>query len=442
MAGCRIGGTPTPLTELDAAQRERTHRWPQIVPGHPIVLFTVATKDSPEYYDDARIDAVNLETGERKNVFTGASFARYVPSGHLVFGRDGSLWAVPFDIEDLVTTGTPLPVQSDVMGLRNSGVVFASIALNGMLAFVEGQPEDLRREIVWRHFDGRTEPIDAIPVGAVITVALSPDANRVAAAVSGATTHDIWVFDLKRKNRTRLTFEGDNSDPHWTPDGNSVIYSSTRDGLGMAFMKSADGTGDERLLWKVDGVTVGAEDVSSDGRIALLNYHGENKADLYTLALDDPSAEPQPLIASPAEDDLARFSPDGRWIAYTTDESGEFEVLVRPASGSGGQWQVSTGAGLLPRWSRDGKQLFYRIGRKLWVVDVEASDDASAFRAGTPRLLFDDFDRSRMTSGYDVAPDGKAVLAPLSIQEDAPLDRITVLVNWLDEVERIVPAGR
>ena len=436
------GGTPTPLTELDDAQRERTHRWPQIVPGHPIVLFTVATKDSPEYYDDARIDAVNLETGERKNVFTGASFARYVPSGHLVFGRDGSLWAVPFDIDDLATTGTPLPVQADVMGLRNSGVVFASVASNGMLAFLEGQPEDLRREIVWRYFDGRTERIDAIPVGAVINVALSPDADRIAAAVSGATTYDIWVFDLKRKNRTRLTFEGDNTDPHWTPDGKSVIYSSIRDGLGMAFMKSADGTGDERLLWRVDGVTVGAEDVSSDGRTALLNYHGENKADLYTLALDDPSAKPQPLIASPAEDDLARFSPDGRWIAYTTDESGDFEVLVRPASGSGGQWQISTGAGLLPRWSRDGKQLFYRIGRKLWVVDVEASDDASAFRAGTPRLLFDDFDRSRLTSGYDVAPNGEAVLAPSSIQDDAPLDRITVLVNWLDEVERIVPAGR
>jgi len=436
------GGTPTPLTELDDARRERTHRWPQFVPGHPVVLFTVATKDSPEYYDDARIDAVNIETGERKQVFEGASFARYVPSGHLIFGRDGSLWAVPFDIDDLTTTGTPLPVQADVLGLRNSGVVFASIAANGMLAFVEGQPEDLRREVVWRYFDGRTERVEDIPIGAVMSVALSPDAGKIAAAVSGAATHDIWVFDLERKNRTRLTFDGDNADPHWTPDGRSVIYSSIRDGLGTVFMKSADGTGDEVTLWKVDGVTVAAQDVSSDGRTVLMTYHGENKADLYALALDDLSAEPQPLIAGPAEEDLARFSPDGRWIAYTTDESSNFEILVRPASGSGGQWQISTGAGVLPRWSRDGKQLFYRIGRQLHVVDVEAGPGATAFRAGTPRLVFDDLDRARMGSGYEIAPAGDAILIPSSLQEDAPLDRITVLVNWLDKVERVVPAGR
>ena len=436
------GGTPTPLTELDDAQRERTHRWPQIVPGHPVVLFTVATKDSPEYYDDARIDAVNIETGERKNVFEGASFARYVPSGHLVFARNGSLWAVPFDIDALTTTGTPLPVQADVMGLRNSGVVFASIASNGMLAFVEGQPEDLRREVVWRYFDGRTEPVEDVPVGAVLSIALSPDESKIAAAVSGATTYDIWAFDLKRKNRTRLTFEGDNTDPHWTPDGKFVIYSSVRGGRGKVFMKSADGTGDERVLWEVDGVTVYADDVSSDGRTVLLTYHGENKADLYTLALDDPSAEPQPLIAGPAAEDMARFSPDGRWIAYTTDEGGDFEVLVRPASGTGGQWQISTGAGLLPRWSRDGKQLFYRIGRQLHVVDIETGQGTTAFRTSTPRLVFDDLDRSRGSSSYEIAPGGDAILVPASLQEDAPLNRITVLVNWLDEVERVVPAGR
>jgi serine/threonine-protein kinase len=436
------GGTATPLIELDDTRRERTHRWPQIVPGHPIVLFTVATKDSPEYYDDALIDALNLETGERKTIFEGASFARYAPSGHLIFGRNGSLWAVPFDIDELTTTGAPLPIQSNVMGLRNSGVVYASIAANGMLAFVEGQPEDLRREVRWRFFDGRSEPVEEFPVGSVIHVALSPDAKKIAAAISGATTYDIWVFDLERKNRTRLTFEGDNTDPHWTPDGKSVLYSSVRDGLGMAFMKSADGTGDEQLLWKVDGVTVGAEGVSKDGRTILLNYHGENKADLYTLSLDDPSAEPQPLLNGPAEEDLARFSPDGRWIAYTTDESGEFEILVRPASGRGGQWQISTGAGVLPRWSRDGRQLFYRVGRRLFVVDVEAGPGETAFRAGAPRLVFDDLDRARLSSSYDIAPDGSAILIPSSLQEDAPLDRVTVLVNWLQEVERVVPAGR
>jgi hypothetical protein len=174
----------------------------------------------------------------------------------------------------------------------------------------------------------------------------------------------------------------------------------------------------------------------------LLNYHGPLKADLYSMPLDDPSAEPQPLIASPAEEDLARFSPDGRWIAYTTDESGDFEVLVRPASGSGGQWQISSGAGVLPRWSRDGKQLYYRIGRSLYVVDVETGRGTDAFQASTPRLVFDDLDRSRLTSSYEISPSGDAILVPSSLQEDAPRTRVTVLVNWLDEVERIVPGDR
>jgi serine/threonine-protein kinase len=436
------GGTATPLTELDAARRERTHRWPQIVPGHPIVLFTVATKDSPEYYDDALIDALNLETGERRTVFEGASFAHYAPSGHLIFGREGSLWAVPFDIDALTTTGTPVPVLPNVMGLRNSGVVFASIATNGMLAYVQGQPEDRRRELRWRFFDGRSEPVAGVPIGGFLQVALSPDAKKIATAVSGAATYDIWVYDLERKNRARLTFEGDNGDPHWTPDGKSIIYTSVRDGHGAVYIKAADGAGEGRLLWEVDGVTTGADGISADGRTVILTYHGENKADLYTLSLDDPSAVPQPLIESPAEDTLARFSPDGRWLAYTTDESEDFQVLVRPSSGRGGQWQVSSDGGVLPRWSRDGKQLFYLLGRQLFVVDVETGPGATAFRAGNPRLLLDDLDRAKLTSGYDVAPEGDAILAPSLLQDEAPLNHITVLVNWLDEVERLVPSGR
>jgi len=414
------GGIATPLTELDDARRERTHRWPQFVPGHPIVLFTVATKDSPEYYEDAVIDAVDLETGVRKTVFEGASMAHYAPTGHLIFSRSGSLWAVPFDVDALETTGTPVPVQSNVMGLRNSGVVFASLAANGILALVEGRPEDLQREVRRRYLDGRSEVVTEIPLGTTLHVDVSPDGKKIAINAAGAATYDIWVYDLERNNRTRLTFEGDNQDPHWSADGKFVYYDSIRDGRGKVFRKAADGTGDEDLIWEVDGVTVGAEDVSTDGRTLLLNYHGENKGDLYTLALDDPSAVPQPLLAGPFEEDLARFSPDGRWIAYTTDERGTFDVLVRPAAGSGGQWQISTDGGVLPRWSRDGKQLYYRIGRRLYVVDVEAGPGTTAFRSSNPRLVFDDLDRSRLSSGYDVSADGKALLIPSSTQDEAP----------------------
>ena len=273
---------------------------------------------------------------------------------------------MPFDIDALEATGTPVPVQSNVMGLRNSGVVFASLAANGILAYVAGEPEDLQREMHWRYLDGTSEVISEIPVGSTLHMQLSPDGKKIVTSTAGAATYDIWVHDLERKNRTRLTFEGDNGQPHWSPDGKFIYYTSTRDGRGRVFKKAADGTGDEELIWDVDGVTVGTQDISADGRILVMSYHGENKADLYTLALDAPSAEPQPLLNGPHEEDLARFSPDGRWLAYTTDEPGGFEVFVCPASGIGGRWQISSDGGVLPRWSRDGKQLFYRLGRQLF----------------------------------------------------------------------------
>ncbi|NIL99646.1 MAG: protein kinase [Acidobacteria bacterium] len=436
------GGTAEPLTQLDEERRERTHRWPFAVPDRPIVLFTVATKDSPEYYEDALIDAFDLDTGERKTVFEGASFAVYAQSGHLIFGRGGSLWAVPFDIDRLETTGTPAPVQSNVMGLRNSGVVFASLATNGLLAFVEGEAESLDRVVLRRGFDGGSEPIGGIQPGAVLNVSISPDGKKIALNMSGMSTYDVWVYDLDRENRTRLTFEGDNQAPIWGPEGRFVYYSSERDGRTRAFRKQADGSGDEELMWEVDGVSVGVQDVAPDGKTLLLTYYGENKADLYTLDLTDPAAEPRPLLDGPFEEDLARFSPDGRWLAYTTDEPGSFEVYVRPASGSGGQWQISSEGGVLPRWSHDGKQMFYRIGRRMFVVDVEAGEGTTAFRSSNPRLVFDDLERARLTSGYDILPDGESIVVPQPNQKDAPLDSITVLVNWLDEVERLVPAGR
>ena len=436
------GGTATPLTELDDARRERTHRWPHVVPGHPVVLFTVATKDSPEYYDDALIDALNLETGERKTVFEGASSAVYAPSGHLIFGRHGSLWAVPFDIDALEATGTPVPVQSNVMGLRNSGVVFASLAANGILAYIRGQPEDLQRETHWRYLNGPPRSFRRSRSAARCTCNSRRTARKSSTIrqarrpmTSGSTTSSGRTARASPSRATTGTRTGD-------PDGKFIYYTSTRDGIGRVFRKASDGTGDEELIWEVDGVTVGTQDISPNGRTLLMSYHGENKADLYTLALDDASAESRPLLNGPNEEDLARFSPDGRWLAYTTDEPGGFEVFVCPASGIGGRWQISSDGGVLPRWSRDGKQLFYRIGRQLFVVDVDAGADASAFLSSNPRLVFDDLERARLTSGYDVSLDGKAILIGEPLQDESPLDTITVLVNWLDEVERLVPAGR
>jgi serine/threonine-protein kinase len=434
------GGEPTPLTELDESRKERTHRWPQIVPGHDVVLFTVATTDSPEFYDDARIDAVRLGTGERKTVFEGASFARYVETGHLVFGREGLLFAVPFDIDQLTATGASLPVVEGVMGARTSGAVYASIAQNGLLAYLEGTPTTRRATLNWHYLDGRTEPAGA-PVDGYIDPVISPDGRTIAVSISGDSgKFDIWTYDIARRSSTRLTFEGSNTIPVWTPDGTSLAYYSIRDGLGAAYLKAADGSGEDRLFHSIEGNSTNIDDISADGRFATLSVYGSKKSDVYIKPLDDPDADAVPFAAGPGDEGRAHFSPDGRWVAYTSDETGDYEVFVRPYPGPGGRWQISTEGGIHPRWSQDGRRLFYRIGRRLMVADVETGD-GQAFRAGSPRMLLDDLPRSQLSINYDLDHEGQAVLIADPQEDYGPPDRITVVVNWFDELERLVPSG-
>jgi serine/threonine-protein kinase len=429
------GGRPEPLTELDADRKERTHRWPQIVPGHDVVLFTVATTDSPEFYDDARIDALRLTTGERKTVFEGGSFARYVPSGHLVVGRGGFLFAVPFDITRLETTGRPTPVLEGVRGTPNSGVVHASIAQNGLLAYVAGEPENPTRQVTWFHLDGREEPLDIEP-GRYRDPTISPDGKSVALTVARDRSSDIWVFGLESETRTRLTFEHENSLPIWTPDGKSVVFYSMRDGSGAAYITAADGSGGERLLHAGRaGTSSSPQDISADGRLLLLQTDGDNKQDLWVKSLVDPEAEAIPFLAGPSDETIGRFSPDGRWIAYSSDETGDYQVFVRPYPGPGGRWQISSDGGARPQWSPDGRQLHYRVNRAWWVVDVE-SGDGQSFRAGAPRLVRDDLQRVSLSLTHGMSQDGQAMLVAVSDETRAAPGEITVVVDWLSALER------
>ena len=431
------GGAPAPLAELDADRKERTHRWPQVVPGHDVVLFTVATTDSPEFYDDARIDALRLSTGERKTVFQGASFARYVPTGHLVVGRGGFLFGVPFDIERLEATGTPAPVVEGVMGASTSGVVYASIAQNGLLAYVPGKPVSPRQQLTWFYPDGRDEPVAGTTPGAYRDPAVSPDGKYVAVTVAGDRTADIWVFDLERESRARLTFEGDNVLPVWTPDGKSVLFYSVRDGMGSAYMTAADGSGGERLVLAVEGSSVQPTDVSRDGRLVALSVFGDQKADIYVRSLVDPDAEVVPFLAGPADEQHAHFSPDGRWIAYTSDETGNYQVFVRPYPGPGGRWQISDRAGVGPQWSPDGRRIHYRTNRDWWVVDVEPGDgDGQPFRTGAPRLVRNDLPRAQLQMTYGMSRDGEAVLVPVSDDARGVPAEVRVVVDWLAELAR------
>ncbi len=432
------GGQLEPLTQLDVERRERTHRWPQAVPGHDVVLFTVATDDSPEFYDDAHIDAVRLSTGERKTVFEGASFARYVPTGHLVLARGGFLYAVSFDIASLETKGTPQPVVEGVTGAANSGVVYASIAANGLLAYVPGRPEGPRNRLTWLYEDGTEEPLPGAGPGGYIDPALSPDGKRVAVALAGDRTRDIWIFDLEHESRARLTFEGENTTPVWLPDGKSLIFYSVRSGLGSAWITAADGSGEPRPLRSIAGSSLGVLDVSKDGGLALLEFYGDQKTDLYVLPLDDPDADLIPFVDTPADERHPRFSPDDRWVAYTSDETGDYEVFVRPYPGPAGRWQISAG-GIDPHWSPDGRRIHYRNNRTWWVVDVDPGDGKGrSFRTGTPRLVRKDLPRASLQWTYTLSRAGDAILLAVPEGDRLVSTEIRVVVDWLDEVKRLV----
>ena len=429
------GGQPERLTQLDAERGERTHRWPHAVPEHDLVLFTVGSMDSPESYDGARIDALRPSTGERKTVLQGASMARYVEGGHLLFGREGFLFAVPFDVDRLEVRGSPVPVVENVMGMRSSGVVHADFASNGLLAYVAGSPRSRRTRLVWRHRDGRTEPLAAPPAG-YTGPRLSPDGRRIAVMIAGDNAFDIWVWDIERETPTRLTFEGDNTRVVWSPDGKRLAFASVRGGALMStYVKPADGSGTEELLYgpKPDsdwGQNLPA-DWSPDGRTLLCQFSDTQQTNI--LALDVERREARVLLHSPAAEVGPAISPDGRWLAYCSDESGRPEVYVRPFPALDGRWQISDSGGMAPRWSPDGRELFYRYDTSLY--EAQVTTDGGTFHADRPRVLFDDVSTATLDEDYDVLDRDRFLLVePAGDEQAAP--GVTVVVHWLDELRR------
>ncbi|TDI31105.1 MAG: serine/threonine-protein kinase, partial [Acidobacteria bacterium] len=427
------GGTPTPVTTLNKEDGERTHRWPQVISSEDLVLFTVGGIDSPESYDGAHIDAQRLSTGERRTLFKGASMARYLPTGDLVFAREGFLFAVPFDIKELKTTGTPVPVLENLRGSRPSGLAYVDFAKNGTMAYIEGTPESPRGRLSWRNMDGTTEALNA-PADRYVQPALSPDGTRIALAIAGDFRFDIWTYDIPRDMLTRLTFTGDNTAPIWSPDGMQIAFSSIRDSqIQSVYIKAADGSGDAHLLYAADRHPNAGGAIpnswSPDGKQIAISMSDRNNANIVIYTPEDD--EEIPFLTQPVTEDLASFSPDGKWLAYMSDESGSFEVYVRPYPGPGGKWQVSGSDGVEPRWSRDGRELFFRNGRQLLAARL---DLGNGFRAERPRVVLDDLPTALAQQTYALAPDGKRILVIEPVSRETAPEKITVVINWFSRL--------
>ncbi len=424
------GGDPIALTRVDPASGEIQHRWPQFLPGDR-VLMTVGT------IRGSRVVVVDLRDGSRSPVadVSDVAVARYLPTGHLLFAQASTLQVVPFDVTDLSVRGAPVTIVEGVTALSAQGVSYFAVSDSGTLAFLPGAG-DAGTRLVWVDFAGQATPLEE-PWSAHLMPRVSPSGSSVALTVGSALgLRVIETLDIERGSKRRLTFEGSNALPVWSPDGRRIVFSSSRDGGWNLYSRAADGS-DEATLLLAGEYELWPHSFSPDGTaLAYWEIHPENARDIWILPLEGDQT-PLPFLVTPYNERAPVFSPDGRWITYISDESGRDEVYVRPYSGPGGQTTVSTEGGVEPTWAPDGRRLFYRNADSMMVVSVETG---SGFFASKPSVLFEGrFDRGVTGNlSYDISPEGDRFLMiqPLG---DRTTASFRVVLNWFDDVRRLSP---
>jgi Tol biopolymer transport system component/predicted Ser/Thr protein kinase len=425
------GGKAQILTTPDPAKGE-FNRYPQILPSGKGVLFT-ATNGAG--WDESRIELLRLDTKERIVLVRGGNTGRYVPSGHLIYYRAGSLLAVPFDLARLEVKGTsPITVADGVRKAFGAGGADYSVSTAGTLAYISASPHQFESRLVWEDRQGGGKPTPA-PPRAYSGLTLSRDGKQAAVTIT-SDTQRVWTYDLARGTLTQLTSEqGSRRDPVWTPDGKRLAYRSNKAGGWSLFWRPSDGSGSEERLTTSDKQQI-PESFSPDGQLlAIEETHSTTANDIWVLHLSD--YKEQPFLQTPADEYAPQFSPDGRWLAYISDESGGAEVYVQPYPGPGRKWRISSGGGAGPRWNPNGRELFYQNGDKMMAVDVTTSP---SFSVGTPKMLF--VVEAEDIADWDVSPDGQRFLMIKPVEQQQAATQINVVLNWFEELKQKVPPGK
>ena len=442
------GGQPELLIELDDNAYGLT---PRMLPGGEAFVFGKFTAET----DKVSLQAGRFSSGETVELVANGFDASYLPTGHLIFASENTLMAAPFDPHRLTLLAEPLSIVEDVSAVvlftqfgNFSGLSQYAVSATGTLVHLStGELTIYRTTVVSVGPEGTT-----LPQGEPrwhSDVRLSPNGERVALHVRD-DLDDIWVYDLSRGAMTRLTFEpGEDETPVWSPDGRFIAYRSTSSllargagGGGSVVVRTAsDGSGTEEALWEREH-HVHVSDWTPDGRSLLVEVRAEADFDVMLLELDSGEPEPRPLLDSRFQERSPRISPDGRWIAYTSDESGRDEVYLQRFPELGDKRSVSTDGGVQPVWSRDGETLYYRGSRSIMSVAISHREP---YQVGAPEALFpDDFVRGQGLghTSYDVAPDGRLfLLQALSASGDGSVDSIQfqVALDWFEELEERVP---
>jgi eukaryotic-like serine/threonine-protein kinase len=414
---------------------------PQLFPGNGAVLFTVipTRTNTPRLLASApgaRVDVLNLANGARHTIVQGGGRPQYLPTGHLVYLAGQSLYAAAFDAQRLELRGDAVPV------LKGVNVSEFAVSDEGTLVYQTSGAGSCCL-LVWVDRNGREQALDA-PARLYIYPRLSPDGARVALDVGGPPDRDIWIWDLTRKTFERFTLDpAGNPVPAWSRDGRRLAFGSDRFGVTNIFWQAADGSGEVEQLLKSDRIQMPLT-FAPDGRLLFSADVAGHGRDVHALSLDG-SHRVEPILYSEANDLTAEVSPDGRWIVYDSDESGQYEVYVRPypKAYSGGRWQISSNGGRQPMWSHDGREIFYRDfdgGMHAASVNLDPT-----FKPGPVASLFPNADyigggASASARSYDVSHDGRRFLM-IKVKPDpvATAPSIVVVLNWFEELKRAVP---
>lgn len=426
------GGPVTQVTTLDSSKHERTHRWPRFLPDGKTLLFTLGTLELPDYYEDATIEAVNIETGKRTTILKGGSNTLGAAAGQLLYTRMGVLFAVPFDLDRLTITGTPVPVIQGVNGDGTTGAMHYGLTEDGTLAYLPGQFFGTPYRLARLDQKGNATVFPA-PAQPYMDLKLSPDGTRIAVVVAVGKDYDIWIYDISRNTMSRLTFGGANRTPVWTPDGKHIIYWALNGMTRGIYRKAADGTGSVDTLTTYPFRTY-INSISTDGNTLVLDKAMPRGSDILMFSIGKDKT-PREFIANDFDTWQSDISPDGNWLAYVATESGVFQIYVESFPDHRGKWQISSDGGEEPRWSPDGKRLYYRNRGQMMVVPVTTKP---TFSAGQPEVLFDRYRPLLFDTGvsYDITPDGSHFITTRPVGDDT-FQKIHVVLNWTSELDRL-----
>jgi eukaryotic-like serine/threonine-protein kinase len=432
------GGECEPLTNLDATTGEVTHRWPQALLGGKAVMFTANNQTGD--FEDANIVVQSLPNGPRKILQRGGYYGRYLRSGHLGYMHGGTLFAVPFDIRRLELTGEPVPTMEGIGGSPAFGGADLSFSAQGALAFVPGQGIGLVVPIQWMDRQGAMQSLRSVPA-LYNHPQFSPDGRKLAMDIRAGGQYDLWIYEWERDEMSRLTVgAGENRIPVWTPDGGRIAFASTRrdNATRNIYWQRVDGGAEAELLLQSDYEQMPTSWHPTGKFLAYGERNPVSGWDIMILPLDGDEllkrrpGKPTVFLASRFDEENAEFSPDGRWLAYQSNESGRLEVYVRPFPESGEKPPVTIGVGMFPSWSQNSKELYYQNAADWTLMVATYTTVGEAFRSETPEVAGHIPRRGLGMPGFAIHPDGRrfAVLKAAQESTDIRQNHVTLVPDF------------